>query len=141
MKIITIYSYDEFEKYLHNNKYIVFNVSASWCAPCKAIKPQIEKFISVIQTTNCIYLKIDHDIYENDSRFEDVFIIKKIPYFGFIIQSKLVDAHVSGDYLYISKKIFEFVSIEKKESGQNIEQDIEQINTDVKNDFSLDDNF
>ena len=114
MLIQNILSYDDFSNYLETYKCVVINISAEWCKPCAIIKPQIEKFVSVIENPDIIYLKLDNSFYDEDSRFDEFFNLKKIPYFGLIYQKKIVDSFVSGDFTFVSKKIHDFQSQLKK---------------------------
>ena len=109
MLIANITSYSEFQFYINKYKFIIINISASWCKPCNNIKPNIEKFVSVIND-DFIYLKIDNSVYDDDSLFHQFFNMKKIPYFGFVKNGKLIDHIVSGDFDTVSKKIFNHVN-------------------------------
>ena len=113
MLIKNIITYDDFENNLKKYNLVIVNISASWCKPCVALKPNIEKFLSVIDKENVVYLKIDYSVYEFDSRFEDLFKVGKIPYFACIKNGKLEDCFVSGDFDFVSKKLFENISKEK----------------------------
>jgi len=113
MQIIIVSSWKVFEEYLNKYDNIIVNITASWCKPCKEIKPLIEKFISVIEEDNLIYLIIDHSTYETDDNFDSFLKMKKIPYFIFIKNKKIEDSLVSGNFPIVSKKIFEFVKINK----------------------------
>jgi thioredoxin-like negative regulator of GroEL len=126
MLIQNIISYDDFINYIQNYKCIIVNISAIWCKPCIALKPDIEKFISVIDEINIIYLKLDESIYGEDDRFQNFFGMSKIPYFAFIKDSKIIDKFVSGDFNIVSKRLFEHISKEKNLLIQ---------------DFKLDDDF
>jgi thiol-disulfide isomerase/thioredoxin len=108
MLIQNILSYEDFESYLKRYKNIVVNISATWCKPCMQIKPQIEKFVSVIDNSQIIYLKLDNAIYDEFPEFNNYFNIKKIPYFALISEKKIIDSFISGDFIYVSKKIYEF---------------------------------
>jgi thiol-disulfide isomerase/thioredoxin len=114
MQIKVIDSFESFEEYLNKYEYIIVNISAIWCKPCIAIKPMMEKYISVINEKEFIYLKIDNSVYETDDRFDDIFHMKKIPYFGMIIKKELIESIVSGDFNIVSKKIYNFVKDNKK---------------------------
>ncbi len=59
------------------NKYVIINISAPWCKPCKEIKPKLEKFLTVIDKNDFIYLKIDHELYSSDYNFESLFNVSK----------------------------------------------------------------
>ena len=110
MLIQNITSYEDFELYLQKYKYIIVNISAKWCKPCIALKPHIEKFVTVIDIIDFIYLKLDNSIYDTDHRFEIFFKLKKIPYFGIIQNKKIIDSFVSSDFSFVSKKIYDTVS-------------------------------
>lgn len=115
MLIQNVVSYEDFNNYLGNYKCLIVNISAIWCKPCMAIKPQIEKFISVINESEIVYLKLDESVYSEDSRFETIFGMSKIPYFAFIKNSQVIDKFVSGDFNTVSKRLFEHISREKVE--------------------------
>jgi thiol-disulfide isomerase/thioredoxin len=142
MKIQVINSYEDFEECLGKYNYIIVNISASWCKPCVAIKPMIEKFIKVINEDDFIYLKIDHDVYETDNNFHKMFHMKKIPYFSMFLNKNLKDSIVSGDFLQVSKRIYDFIK-QIKENNSSYETVIENIleNENNNNNFSKTDDF
>jgi len=114
MLIQSITTYEELKQYFKTYKYIIVNISATWCKPCMKIKPLIEKFISVIEINNkdYIYLKIDEGDYSLDVQFEDLFHMKKIPYFAILKDGTFKDSFVSGSFEYVSKRIFEYIKCE-----------------------------
>lgn len=118
MLIQNIISYEDFSNYIKNYKYVIVNIGASWCKPCIAIKPKIEKFVSVIDESDYIYLKIDNSVYEEDSEFDNFFSLKKIPYFAFIRDGNNIESFVNGDFDFVSQKIMLFIQnqrvLEKK---------------------------
>ena len=109
MLIQNVLSYEDFTNYLKTYKSIIVNVSAPWCGPCMSIKPHIEKFVSVVDNHDTIYLKIDNSIYDMESEFDLFFKVKKIPYFCHISDGKIVESYVSPDYIHVSKRMFNFV--------------------------------
>lgn len=113
MLIQNVVSYEDFSNYIKNYKYVIVNISASWCKPCVAIKPKIEKFVSVIDESDYIYLKIDNSVYEEDSDFDNFFSLKKIPYFAFIKNNLMVESFVNGDFDFVSQKIMLFIKNER----------------------------
>lgn len=114
MLIKNIITYEELKDYFKKYKYIILNISATWCKPCIQLKPLIEKFISVLEIDkkDYIYLKIDEADYSSDVQFEDLFHMKKIPYFAILKDGILKDMFVSGDFQYVSTKIFEYIKME-----------------------------
>lgn len=123
MQIIIVSSWEEFEEYLNKYENIIVNISASWCKPCIAIKPLIKKFINVIEDHYSIYLVIDHSVYETDDNFDIFFRMKKIPYFIFIKNKNIEEALVCGDFPIVSKKIFDFISVNKNNYLNNFSKD------------------
>jgi len=115
MLIQNIISFEQFKEYTDKYKYIIVNISASWCKPCISIKPQIEKFISVIDEMDYIYLKIDNSIFDENIEFENFFHLDKIPYFAFIKNGTITDNFVSGDFNIVSKRLFDKITNERNE--------------------------
>ena len=113
MLIQNIVSYEDFTNYINNFKNVIVNISATWCKPCLAIKQPLEKFVSVINETDFIYLKLDNDIYDQEHEFEAFFKLKKIPYFAFVKNGVLQESFVNGDFLFVSQKIMSFIHVEK----------------------------
>jgi thiol-disulfide isomerase/thioredoxin len=122
MLIQNVVSYEDFSNYMKNYKYVIVNISASWCKPCVAIKPKIEKFVSVIDESDYIYLKIDNSVYEEDSDFDNFFALKKIPYFAFIKDNSMIDSFVNGDFDFVSQKIMLFIKVERELEKKNYSQ-------------------
>jgi len=128
MLIQNIISFEQFKDYINNYKYIIVNIGATWCKPCIVIKPQIEKFISVIDEMDYIYLKIDNLIFDEDIEFQIFFKLDKIPYFGFIKNGTIIDNFVSGDFNIVSKRLFDKITYER-------EEDKKQYNLIIDEDF------
>jgi thiol-disulfide isomerase/thioredoxin len=133
MLIKNIISYDDLLNYIKTYKHIFINISANWCKPCNEIKPLIEKFVSVINENNVIYLKLNHTVYDDDDSFNHFFGMKKIPYFGYIKDGELITSFVSGDFPFVSKKIYEYIAIIKSE--ENSEGNNKSSNLDIISDF------
>ena len=134
MIIANLTSYDQLIGYIDKYKKIIVNISAPWCKPCLVIKPQIEKFVSVIDTSETIYLKIDYDSYQEDNNLESIFNVKKIPYFAFLQDNSVKESFISGDFSFVSKKIFNFIqNTQNTQNTQNIEK--KEDNFKIDNDF------
>lgn len=128
MLIKNIISFEQFKEYINNYKYIIVNIGATWCKPCISIKPQIEKFISVIDEMDYIYLKIDNLIFDEDIELSTFFKLDKIPYFAFIKNGTIIDNFVSGDFNTVSKRLFDKIIYEREEvknqyNNLNIDED------------------
>jgi hypothetical protein len=94
------------------------------------IKPDMEKFISVIDESECVYLKLDNDIYDQEQEFNSFFNLKKIPYFAFIKDGVLIESVVSADFPGVSKKLYELLTLSKKKD-----------NDDLSANFKIEDEF
>lgn len=113
MLIQNITSFEDFQNYIENYKYVFVNIGASWCKPCNVIKPLIEKFVSVIEESEYVYLKIDNSIYEEDTNFDKIYNLKKIPYFAFMKNGKIEDYFVNADFDFVSQKMMNFIKNER----------------------------
>jgi thioredoxin-like negative regulator of GroEL len=51
---------DEFKEYVNRNKFCLVKVSASWCKPCKRMKPLFEKLVGTLNNKVHIVL-VDAD--------------------------------------------------------------------------------
>jgi len=114
MKLEIVRSFNDLVAYLDKYRYAIVNISANWCKPCKEIKPNIEKFVSVINNDKFVYLKIDYDIYESDDNFDKIFSTTGIPYFGIIKDNLLVHAVTSGDFVRVSTMIHQYIQHEEE---------------------------
>ena len=56
MSVISVTSTDNFNEYLANNKYVFVDFYATWCKPCKRIKPDIKLLASHY---NIPFIKVD----------------------------------------------------------------------------------
>jgi len=137
MLIQNILSFSDFQTYIKNYKYIIINISATWCKPCISLKPQLEKFISVFDDHSYIYLKLDNSIYDEDQEFSNYFNLSKIPYFAFIKDGLIIDSFVSSDFTNVSKRLFENISVQKDEEKKNIDNNFNFID----NNFIENNNF
>lgn len=117
MLIKSIQTYEELEEYFKSYTYVIINISAIWCKPCIALKPHIEKFLSVIDKKDYIYLKLDESDYNENPKFENLFHLKKIPYFSIIKNGNLENVFISGEFDFVSKKIYEYI----KKNNLNID--------------------
>lgn len=120
MLIKKIESYESFEEFTKQYKYLFVNISADWCRPCMAIKPKIEKFISVINESDFIYLLLDNNIYDTDERFHKYFKISQIPYFSFIENKLIKESFVNGDFYFVSKRLLELINYTRENIKKNI---------------------
>ena len=127
MKLETVHSFNDLVNYLDKYRYAIVNISATWCKPCKEIKPNIEKFVSVIDNEKYVYLKIDYSVYESDDNFDKIFATSGIPYFGIMKDNLLVHSLTSGDFIRVSTMIHQYIQHEETTSTNK--------NLDLSNDF------
>jgi thiol-disulfide isomerase/thioredoxin len=119
MKIESINSFDSLVKYLDLYKYVIINISAPWCKPCREIKPKLEKFLTVIDKSDFIYLKIDHDLYSSDQNFELLFNVSKIPYFCIMKDRIIQFSMVSGDFIDVSANLHRVITLLEAQEKDN----------------------
>ena len=86
------------------NKVIKF--SANWCQPCKAMKPQFEKFQETLKEEDVEILDLDVDENHEDAAKYDV---RSIPYTVFIKDDKVVKALTGMQTASQLSKVFDEV--------------------------------
>lgn len=110
-----IFEADTLEKYvsiLNKYDFIILHVSASWCKPCVSIKDELYNFIENYELgkkkegKEYIFLKLDFNVIDEDSSFEDYLLIKKIPYFAFIQYNKIINDYQSSNIEEIKNFIY-----------------------------------
>lgn len=85
-----------------NNKLVILDASASWCGPCKAIKPYFEQLSKEYQEH---YIFAHFDLDESPD-ISDVFQIHSMPTFIILKDSQVLDK-VSGAKKDALKNILE----------------------------------
>jgi thiol-disulfide isomerase/thioredoxin len=124
MLIKNVSSFNDFNNYLQNYKFIIVNISATWCKPCMSLKKILEDFINVIENKEFIYLKIEYHIYEEEIvLFQKYFDVKKIPYFTYIKNNEIIESFISSDFRFVSKKIFDYVKNRNNDTNFQLDHD------------------
>tara|TARA_B110000046_G_C12965594_1_gene386544 strand:- start:1007 stop:1312 length:306 start_codon:yes stop_codon:yes gene_type:complete len=93
MNIVTNNNFD-----LSTEKYIFIFFTASWCGPCKNIKPKIEEIASSLENPNIIFYVVD--ITENEELAEKM-NIKSVPTFILLKNKQIVKYFVGADIKYV----------------------------------------
>tara|TARA_Y100001958_G_C21247117_1_gene578098 strand:- start:5321 stop:5635 length:315 start_codon:yes stop_codon:yes gene_type:complete len=83
---------------MSTNKYIFLFFTASWCGPCKSIKPKIEEIANKLVNPNLIFYKID--ISENEELAEKM-NVKSVPTFVLIKDGKIVKYFLGANINYV----------------------------------------
>jgi thiol-disulfide isomerase/thioredoxin len=118
IEIKNISSYDEWlnykSKHIPDTHKYIFQVSATWCKPCVALKPLLLDFLESLKTKNEIsqnisFIMLDYDIYNESSEFQQIFSIKKIPHFSFYFQDKSINVETSK-FEEIKEQIINFMN-------------------------------
>ena len=83
---------------LSTNKYIFLFFTATWCGPCKNIKPKLEEIANKLINPNIIFYKID--IGENEDLAEKM-NVKSVPTFILIKDKKIVKYFIGANINYV----------------------------------------
>jgi thiol-disulfide isomerase/thioredoxin len=137
MQIITITTYDEWINLKTENKLdskYIFYVSANWCKPCTALKPELLYFLGSLND-NLTVIQLNYDIYIDNPQFENFMIIKKIPHFSFFIDDKFINSIETSKFNDISALIKQFIE------NNNINDGFNNIDLISNNNFELLDEF
>lgn len=88
----------------------IIKFGAEWCGPCKAMKPQIEKFRELIQDSDVEVLEFDIDVEEN-SIISMEYGVRSIPYTVFLedgkVKKSLVGMKTSVELYDTFKEVYE----------------------------------
>ena len=124
MKNINIENFDEFKENFNNNEndFVIINIGASWCKPCNNIKKDLNNYINNFNCNNGIFLKIDHDLIEDDDQFSNYFTINKIPYFIIYKYKSKIKEFQTGDIEIIKNEISSCIS-KNEENNLNLSLD------------------
>lgn len=102
---------DELDIYMNDHKYIIIQVSADWCKPCKSISPQVQKYVEGIKCDETfLFLKCDYDIISEFTEFIETYDIQKIPYFIFLDRGVMKSSMKGANFEAIHDTIADFVS-------------------------------
>ena len=82
MSVVYINTEEEFDKLKESDKLLLVKFGASWCGPCKQIKPHLEK-ISESESENIIVVDIDVDE-ASESDWMWASEVENLPTFRFI---------------------------------------------------------
>ena len=97
---IRIYSINEINEFLENNKSVILDFSTKWCVPCKKMKPVLDE---ILNERNVKILTIDLDEHKDVSKFFSIKIIPTFVIYSVGVEvfrvSGIVDKGVLEDYL------------------------------------------
>ena len=83
---------------MSTNKYIFLFFTATWCGPCKSIKPKIEEIANKLLNDNIIFYKID--IGGNEELAEKM-NVKSVPTFILVKDGKIVKYFIGANINYV----------------------------------------
>ncbi len=102
---------DELDLFMNDHKFIIINVSAAWCKPCKAIAKPLEDFIkNKVCSEHFVFLKCDYDLISDNQTFMDEYKVNKIPYFIFIERGVMINSFVGANTNELFNIIDDFVT-------------------------------
>ncbi len=102
---------DELDLFMNDYKFIIINISAAWCKPCKAIAKPVEDFINKkVCSEHFIFLKCDYDFISDNQTFMDEYKVNKIPYFIFIERGVMTNSFIGADLDKLFDLINDFVT-------------------------------
>ena len=55
-QVVYLTERNDFLEFIKNNPYVIVKATATWCGPCKRVKPFIDKWIEILPKKNtCCY--------------------------------------------------------------------------------------
>ena len=127
-RVVEITEIDELEKIAKefSRNLIVMDFSATWCMPCKSIKPFFKELS--IQYKDCVFLAIDANDGEELLNF---FNIKSLPTFIFMKQRKAFDILEGADRDKLTQKIISSIDFDVSTLQKN-EEETQQTSEDIQ---------
>ena len=127
-RVVEITEIDELEKIAKefSRNLIVMDFSATWCMPCKSIKPFYNELST--QYKDCIFLAIDANDGEELLNF---FNIKSLPTFIFMKQGKAFAKLEGADRDKLTEKIISSIDFDVSTLQKN-EEETQQTSEDIQ---------
>ena len=129
-RVVEITEIDELEKIAKefSRNLIVMDFSATWCMPCKSIKPFYKELST--QYKDCIFLAIDAN---DGEELMDFFSVTSLPTFIFMKQRKAFDILEGADRDKLTQKIISSIDFDVSTSQKNEEEEeVQQTSEDIQ---------
>ena len=115
---------DELDVFMVEHKYIIMNISAAWCKPCKKIAEPMEAFIKALScSSDFAFIKADYDIISDNALFMEEYKVSKIPYFVLIENGVMKESYIGADMETLTKMILGFVADHSPIADDSFNQD------------------
>jgi len=98
--VVKIESFDELNDTIQNNKFVVIDFGATWCGPCKKIKPYFELLAE--NHKNCVFCYVDID---DCPDIAEEYYINKLPTFLIYKDKENCDEYVGGSEIQMKESI------------------------------------
>ena len=92
-KITILTTRSELQEFIKKNNFVIVKTSATWCGPCKQIKPYVDKWLEIIPD-NIKVVFVDADEGGDILRFLKW---RSIPTFGNFIRGEHMDVFVGAN--------------------------------------------
>ena len=128
-RVVEITEIDELEKIAKKFplNLIVMDFSATWCMPCKSIKPFYNELST--QYKDCIFLAIDAN---DGEELMDFFSVTSLPTFIFMKQGKAFAKLEGADRDKLTEKIISSIDFDVSTSQKNEEEEVQQTSEDIQ---------
>jgi thiol-disulfide isomerase/thioredoxin len=115
--MIQLIHFQDFINITQNDSKICVYVSASWCRPCRMIKPVFETYMEDISLNeNQIVCMLDYDVMQEEDEWKKVFGDMKIPAFFIFQNGKCIEKKMSSQWneieIFIKEKFIKNIQIE-----------------------------
>ena len=91
--VVKLTTRTELKQFIHNNDFVIVKTSATWCGPCRQIKPYVDKWLEVLPNNIKVVL-VDADEGADILRFLKW---RSVPTFGNFIKGEHMDVFVGAN--------------------------------------------
>ena len=92
-RIVELTTRVELLQFIKNNKFVIVKTSATWCGPCRQIKPYVDKWLEILPS-NIKVVFVDADKGADILRFLKW---RSVPTFGNFIRGDHMDVFVGAN--------------------------------------------
>lgn len=112
--VLEITNHNQKSQYVIENKFVVIEIYADWCGPCKKIGPEFSLLASEYNKNGlCLLTKQKYEFLSPEETKQ----IQSIPYFQYFMNGKQIDHTIGANIEEVKNKINQYIGIENRQNN------------------------